>query len=394
MTSPESANKLNTEGSATPFQIFQEKIGPAATALFLAALAVEAVVVVAEKSIGSIPYESLIFKATFAASLLRMLTVRYQKKELPLIAVMLLLGVLSWRLGGHNEYLRAVALIAACRGLDVKKILRFVLWGQLAACIALVLLSVFGIFGKVSITADFGHGMEVRYCLGLGHPNALHCMACMLLLLALYLYGETMPRLALAGLFAGNVLLYLLTGSDSGLLTGSAAILLTAVSRAKAAQKGLNAAMIAGEALIAGGICFSLITAVFGGDVSIIRRLDGILTGRVASLWDTTYLEGTFWTWGLFGRRGNEAMFDLGWVRLFYWYGVIPAAAVIVLVFLILRQVRRDRDAAAFIFILCCCVYTVFEAHLVSVYLMRNYLLLVAAMQLPRICGEERELIQ
>ena len=73
---------------------------------------------------------------------------------------------------------------------------------------------------------------------------------------------------------------------------------------------------------------------------------------------------------------------------------MIPAAAVIVLVFLILRQVRRDRDAAAFIFILCCCVYTVFEAHLVSVYLMRNYLLLVAAMQLPRICGEERELIQ
>ena len=218
------------EGKASFFQTFREKLGPAATALFLAALAVEAVVVVAEKSIGSIPYESLIFKATFAASLLRMLTVRYEKRELPPIAVMLLLGVLSWRLGGHNEYLRAVALIAACRGLDVKKILRYVLWGQLAACIALVLLSIFGIFGKVSITADFGHGMEVRYCLGLGHPNALHCMACMLLLLALYLYGETMPKLALAGLFAGNVLLYLLTGSDSGLLTGSAAILLTALS--------------------------------------------------------------------------------------------------------------------------------------------------------------------
>ena len=141
MTSPESANKLNNEGKSSLFQVFQEKIGPAATALFLAALAVEAVVVVAEKSIGSIPYESLIFKATFAASLLRMLTVRYQKKELPLIAVMLLLGVLSWRLGGHNEYLRAVALIAACRGLDVKKILRYVLWGQLAVCIVLVLLS-------------------------------------------------------------------------------------------------------------------------------------------------------------------------------------------------------------------------------------------------------------
>ena len=39
-------------------------------------------------------------------------------------------------------------------------------------------------------------------------------------------------------------------------------------------------------------------------------------------------------------------------------------------------------------------MYTVFEAHLVSVYLMRNYLLLIAALYLPRICGEERELSQ
>ncbi len=379
----------------------RERLAPFATVLFLAALAIEAAIVVAEKSIGSIPYESLIFKATFAASLLRMLTLRYSKKELAVIAGLFVLGILSWRLGGHNEYLRAAALITACRGLDIRKILRYVLWGQLGGCLLLVILSVTGIFGKVLITADFGHGMEVRYCLGLGHPNALHCMACMLLLLGLYLYGAAMPAAVLAALFIGNVLLYLLTGSDSGLIMGSAAILLTAADRLRrrSARKGgsersLNAAMIAGEAVIAGGICFSVVTAVFGGDISIIRRLDGILTGRVASLWETTYYEGAFPTWGIFGRRGNEAMFDLGWVRLFYWYGVIPAAAVILLLFLILRQIRKDRDAAAFIFIFCCCMYTVFEAHLVSVYLMRNYLLLIAALYLPRICGEERELSQ
>ena len=59
----------------------------------------------------------------------------------------------------------------------------------------MVVLSVTGVYGAVSLTADFGRGeggqlYETRYVLGMGHPNALHCMLWMLAVLAVYSYAD------------------------------------------------------------------------------------------------------------------------------------------------------------------------------------------------------------
>ena len=124
-------------------------------------------------------------------------------------------------------------------------------------------------------------------------------------------------------------------------------------------------------------------------DYPSLKILDHLLTGRMASLWDTTFYEGTLGTWHLFSGRDCGAYFDLGFVRIIYWYGTVAGAAVIALLFVLLRRARLERNAALFILLTACCIYTVPEAHLVSRYIARNYCLMPAAMTLASMLGRK-----
>ena len=60
-----------------------------------------------------------------------------------------------------------------------------------------------------------------------------------------------------------------------------------------------------------------------------LKKLDNILTSRITCLTETNRWEGTPGTWSLFSTPENNYYFDMGWIRLFYWYGVIPALIVV-----------------------------------------------------------------
>ena len=69
--------------------------------------------------------------------------------------------------------------------------------------------------------------------------------------------------------------------------------------------------------------------------------------------------------------------FDMGWVKLFYRYGIIPGGICLVVLLILLWQIYRRRDACGLMVFVILSVYTVVEAHLVSVYLGRNFLLMM-----------------
>ena len=79
--------------------------------------------------------------------------------------------------------------------------------------------------------------------------------------------------------------------------------------------------------------------------------------------------------WRLFSRPENVKYFDLGYVRLFYWYGIVPAAAYVAMCALLLRECYRRKDPFGFLMLLSFALYTTLEAHFISVYLGRNYAL-------------------
>ena len=103
--------------------------------------------------------------------------------------------------------------------------------------------------------------------------------------------------------------------------------------------------------------------------------IDRFITGRITSM--NTLLEGggMLRNWRLFSRPENVKYFDLGYVRLFYWYGIIPGALYAVMYALLIRECRRRKDPFGFMMLLSFGLYTMLEAHFISVFMGRNYAL-------------------
>ena len=279
--------------------------------------------------------------------------------------------------------------VMSMKGQPLRKAMRYAFWFTAAGCGIIFSLAALGIYGDRVLAADTsGRGLEVRYTMGFGHPNALHCMACMLILFGLYLYGRRMKLYGYAVLFVSNLVLYALTRSESGMLTATLGIALFLLFRQAPSLPEREATYRIGEAAFAAGLLFSFWAACVKPEAPLLQRLDSVvLTGRVASLWDTVYHQGTLSTWALFSPPSNNYYFDMGWVRLVYWYGVIPAAAVLAVVFGLYRVCRLRRDGAAFLLLLTCCLYTVLEAHLVSVFLLRNMLFFLVGLYAEELFG-------
>ena len=362
------------------------------------ALIIEILCVIIDKSSVTNAYQSRMFLIAFALCAVRCLWCFlqgcYSRKELLLIAAAGVIAVIGWRVTGNNDLIRFLAFFCALRTVDVRRAAKVTLWLTLAGCLVLGVLSAFGVLGTLTLTTDYGNGVETRWTLGLGHPNSLYCMALMLMLLGMYLYDRYLKLYLYAVLLLGNVILYFMTDSDMAFLIGSAAILLSIAMHY--GGRWANGWLVygGGAALFTLGLVFSVFAAVSDPrkNMQLLKWDITLLTGRITSLWETIYHEGTLATWKWFGSRFNTYYFDLGWVRVVYWYGVIPALIFIAIVFLLIWYFHKTGNRAAFVMLIAMVLYTVMEAHLVSEFIGRNYLLFLAARYLPEIVnGTEQE---
>lgn len=351
--------------------------------LFYLGLVIEILVVIWDKSSMTDPYEGQLFRLTFMLFVLRCIFCirRSTLRENLFFAAAFVVSALSWRIGGRNDLVRILFFVRAASTISVPRAMKLTFWSTICGCLALVGMAVLGIQGHLYQTYDYGHGVETRWDLGLGHPNSLHCMAAMLLILGLYLFEKKMKLYLYLLLAVGNTLLYGLTKSNTAFAISMLAILMSLVLHYGAKLSAGNVVYIAGELLLTAGLVFSVLCGLFEpAKHEWMAKLDHILTGRISSMWTTTFHEGTLSTWKWFSSRLNVCYFDLGWVRVVYWYGVIPALMILAIVFAMLSHARRTKDKAGFMMLLCCCLYTVMEAHLVSAYIGRNYVLLLAAL--------------
>ena len=358
--------------------------------LFYLGLAAEILLVIWDKSSWTDPYMGQICRMTFLLfAVCCACSVRKSTMAEDIVfAIGVLIGALSWRFGGRNDLLRIVIFLRAAGTVSVPRAMKVTFVSSVLGCLGLVGLAFAGIQGHLYQTYDYGHGVETRWDLGLGHPNSLHCMAAMLLIFGLYLFEKKMKLYLYVLLGVGNVLLYGLTRSNTAFAISMLALMLSLILHYGKKLAAGNAVYFLGEFFLFGGLLFSVFCGIYRpSDHRLLAKLDHVLTGRISSLWTTTFHEGTLSTWKWFGQRLNVCYFDLGWLRVVYWYGVIPALVIIGLTFALLEHARKTRDKAAFMLLLCFGLYTVFEAHLVSAYIGRNYALFIAALYLPKMLG-------
>lgn len=346
---------------------------------FYLALIMEVVIVLVDKSNYINPIESYLFRITFMLCCMKILTTSYTLKEWIAVAAMGGIGVCAYYITGNNDVLRVIVFLAAFKGINLEKAAKVVFWLTLLGTVLIAGMSLTGIYGQVAVTDYFrgGTGYKItRYCFGMGHPNAFHCMAWALLTLGLFLYNKYCKWWHYLVLFIANILLFAFTDSKSGVIVCVLTIAFALIIRKKEIFDKKIFAVFCMTTFLA-CIIFSVGIACFDiapdYDGTFWWKINTALTGRIQ--WAQDF--GKISTWSLFSTEGNGEFFDMGWIRMFYWYGILPGVLFVIANILVIRECLQKRRAEALLVILMFSVYTVFEAHAISSYIGRNYVLLL-----------------
>ena len=348
---------------------------------FYAGLLLELLIVILDKSSWINPLEGQMFRVSFLLFACKLCVTKYSKKEwLAVLAAGVIAG-LCYLGSDRDEAVRAVVFVASMKGIDHKKALRVVFYVTLTGMAVLAVLSLAGVLGEVW-DAGAGYGIKEgsrRLCLGVGNSNALAIMIWALMTLGVYLFHEKMKPVHWILLGILTVGVYAATMTRTTFLIMAATLVLAFVMDKSSKIREGSLVYIGGMAAVAVGFVFSLYAAhisnKYGFMPAWVIKIDRILTGRISSICDFTNGGGVLRNWKLFGDPNYVEYFDMGYVRLFFWYGIIPGACCMVLLFLLMRVCRTLKDAQGFVLVLSFALFTVVEAHAVSVYLARNYVL-------------------
>ena len=119
-------------------------------------------------------------------------------------------------------------------------------------------------------------------------------------------------------------------------------------------------------------VIFSAVGSYTGRETQFMYDLDQVLNGRFqyAHAIENARVE----NWTLFSNRSNTEFFDQGFIRLFYWYGIIPGIMYVLANLYLIYQSYKKRDYMLLIIVVGFSLFSLMEAHLISVYILRNYL--------------------
>ena len=357
-----------------PSNKFRTKIERISQILFYFTFSIELAILLVDKSALINPIEGRLFQITFVLFFLVAASHQYTRREWIVLIIFCGIGAISYFVTGRNEIIRIVIFIAACKKIQARQLLKYTFFVVLTGIGILVLLSLTGLMGVVAITDDFGRGVvETRFALGIGHPNALHCMYWSLVVLFLYLYDDRMKWWGYVALYSSNFFLYTLTISKTGIVVTMFTITLSLLFHYCVSMRKQIMVPIGGILLTLFGVGFSIFAAIPGTFLTPESKIDRILTGR---LWIARLYGGTD-QWSLFSNANCTDYFDMGFIRMFYWYGILPGAIVVIVICLFLYRLWKNTDYRGFMLVLSFVLYTTVEAHAVSVYLARNYGLLL-----------------
>lgn len=362
---------------------------------FALALFIELTIVIVEKSEYVIQYEGIWFRLTFLLFGISLITTKHYLKEWIALFFFGIIGVISYRVTGRNEILRWIVFIWACQGKEMKKILKFTFWYTLVGCAMIMLLSIIGVYGTAfhqeiyRTEAAWTPGvLETRFSFGMGHPNAFHCMMLVITWLGIYSYSSRIKWHGYLLILLGHIAIFYFTDSKTGIIMSVTTIIVIFLTFLMKESRYLAIGSIV---LTVVAIATSIYMAANSQNVinnDWLYKIDNILSNRILNLYyNTTIHEGTLATWSLWSNDISTAFFDLGIIRMFYWYGIIPAGIYFISQCRLLWCGYKKGDNMMVVVLICITIYSLFEAHFVSDYMGRNYILFFFGMYLKDMLG-------
>lgn len=361
--------------------------------LFYIALTFELILMIVEKSEVTIGIESHLFRITFLIALSAVVITEHSQKEWLAIAAVWLFTIVCYKLSGKNDLLRIATFMLAAKNIDLKKAMKCAFYLCLAGFGIIALLSVLGIAGDISLTTDFGRsvGEETRFVFGFGHPNTLFSSSYLLLLLWIWLYGKSSKAYQFILAFVMMGIVSVITVSRTGMIIIFFTFVIAGIIKLLPVLENkkwpyIVMTIISPISCVTASVLSAwLVIKAYAETLSprfgeIYWAFEKITNYRISNLYFAgDDHDGVITSWKLFSGHNSEEFFDMGWVRIFYWYGIIPGIIIVALILLFCYLCLKQKDLWTMVIILSLGIYTFVEATFISRYIGRNPFLLVFA---------------
>lgn len=266
----------------------------------------------------------------------------YSKSFWAITTMLIGIGIVDYFSTGRNMFLKmTVLMLAVGGGREVEEYLRTIKWILLTlVCVTVVIII-------ASLTVGYGslyhtdwrsfRGMGgIRFSLGFHDSLILQSMVMHITTLYCLVRGYRMRTVEYIVLFSLGCLFFVLTDSLTSSILVVLCLVLSMIIRVCDEQRNLIANILAiGNLLwlfIAVGMSLLIASKVINSGNSVV--LDSILSGRINQL--TVKLSGDnllpyMENWSAFSNRMCQAGYDLGYIELFYTYGIVPGIIYITL---------------------------------------------------------------
>lgn len=355
-------------------------------ALFLGAAGVELVMGLLFQCNINIPYARYILWGLFGCYLFAAAGQIVEKRntdKLIILVIAEIIGVLVYANTGINTWIKAPVYIYALSGIQKKKYCKMSLVIIIAVSVTVCMLNILWDVGNTYNADDILRGIHgKRYSMGYGHPNRFMGIMLMAISFFLLLYASKMSLKAYVLLAIMLYGAYILTDSRTAFIIGEFIIAAAYMAEKKRAGNILSVIFFLSLAAM---ICLSVMAAS-QAENTVTCMLDKLITGRIEQLGKYTtsqeYALAYIQNWKIFGSRMNQNSYDMGYVGLFYYYGVIPAICDLVfMMYCAIKAWKNDRTTELVI-MLGASVFLFMESLYISNYLPLHFSMTVCAMQL------------
>lgn len=353
-------------------KLFKENRKKIAAFLFDTGFLIEILVMIFANAGLNLPYEGRLLQLAAAVFGVKILLTKYSVKEWIVWGFAGLLTLIPCITMHETLYLQILLMLVAAKDVNRDRSLR------LYFCLLMISMLLMAVGSKMGLTGDFVQvkdfervGMEKRYCFGFSHPNVFYSNLLNLTGVALVLFFKKMKTWHYLVLTVMNIIFFNLSISRTGFIVVQIMILLAFAAYKIPQLFHRKVVCVFGAAGIAGMILCSW--GLMVADYGKIRFLDGYLTGRIGLARANASLS----TWGLLPQRIGDAVVDMGYVRLMASWGIIFGLLYILLIFLnYFRSIKRN-DTIGAVVLFSYSLFTMIEAHALSMYLVRNLMFLL-----------------
>lgn len=353
--------------------------------LFIFASCVELAMGMLEMCRYEFAAKRIILWGFFLIYLLTALKNKYSGNEKKIFFIMMLLGGLLYIHSGINTGMKATVYIMALKEIDIRRLFRYMVITMLIMFAAIFVLAIFFDFGMLYLydkRENRGFG-GLRFSLGFSNPNLLQIAFFGTLSYVFLICGDRISWKKWTCIMAVYMGVSFLTNSLTGMLVGGfVGISVLTVSKVKI--------RFCPELLMGAFICMLAFFIV----VSFLAALDvekGLLLNAINEFTSERMNQLQYYTnneiyalpymknWTLFSSRSNKNFYDMGYIQIFYYYGIVLACCYLAFVIYSVRQAQRKKDALGIVLIMGLCMYLFMESQYFSNYLTRDFLLMVSA---------------